>query len=268
MVFLHGILGSGSNFRTLARRFVEACPGWGAVLVDLRMHGASVGFSPPHTVAAAAEDVVAAVAGMGSSPSASPSATTVGGAVAGVLGHSFGGKVALLFAERMETAQVVWVLDSNPGARPDGAGSDEVLRVLAVLRGLPPTFATREAFVEAVMAEGISAPTTQWLAMNVRPSGDAFRFRIDLDAIDELLRDYWHLDLWPIAEAPPARLRVHHVLGARSTVYGAAARERAERAADARPDRVFVHVVEEAGHWVHSDRPDAVLSLLTAHDGR
>ena len=54
MFFLHGIFGSGANWRTFAKRFVEARPSWGAALVDLRMHGASQNCAPPHTIEAAA----------------------------------------------------------------------------------------------------------------------------------------------------------------------------------------------------------------------
>src|SRR5688500_12574158 len=41
LLFLHGLLGSGANWRSFARRLVEAHPSWGAVTVDLRLHGAS-----------------------------------------------------------------------------------------------------------------------------------------------------------------------------------------------------------------------------------
>ena len=57
MLVLHGILGSGGNFRSFARRLAAACPAWGFVLVDLRMHGQSQGAPPPHTLAAAADDL-------------------------------------------------------------------------------------------------------------------------------------------------------------------------------------------------------------------
>ena len=52
MLFLHGILGSGANWRTIAKRFIGARPRWGAVLVDLRMHGASRELAPPRPRAA------------------------------------------------------------------------------------------------------------------------------------------------------------------------------------------------------------------------
>src|SRR5690349_17274119 len=59
LLFLHGILGTGANWRSIAKRVISEQPGLGAVLVDLRMHGRSQHFAPPHTVAAAAQDLVA-----------------------------------------------------------------------------------------------------------------------------------------------------------------------------------------------------------------
>src|SRR5512140_1638579 len=81
---LHGIFGAGRNWASIARRLVRERPDWGAVLVDLREHGRSTGFGGPHTVAAAAGDLRRLV-------------ETTGLAATGVLGHSFGGKVALRF---------------------------------------------------------------------------------------------------------------------------------------------------------------------------
>src|SRR4051812_24710793 len=43
LLVLHGIYGAGRNWGSIARRLVEARPEWGAVLVDLRMHGQSRG---------------------------------------------------------------------------------------------------------------------------------------------------------------------------------------------------------------------------------
>src|SRR4051812_16958788 len=80
VLFLHGLLGQGGNWRSFARRLNDALPRWGAVLVDLRMHGASQGFLPPHDVFSAARDLAELEAALP-------------GPVHAVLGHSFGGKV-------------------------------------------------------------------------------------------------------------------------------------------------------------------------------
>src|SRR5688500_19013260 len=113
-VFLHGILGSGANWRTFARQIVAARPEWGALLVDLRLHGESRDLLPPHTLAAAARDVALAVEARG-------------GGVRAVLGHSFGGKVAIALAGELAGAangplDDLFVVDSTPGARPDRRG--------------------------------------------------------------------------------------------------------------------------------------------------
>ena len=82
VLFLHGLLGRGGNWRSFGRRWVETHPSWGAALVDLRLHGESrAGFPPPHTVRAAAEDVLALT-------------PALPGPVEALVGHSLGGKVA------------------------------------------------------------------------------------------------------------------------------------------------------------------------------
>src|SRR5690554_6050371 len=101
LLVLHGIYGSGRNWGTIARRLVEERPEWGVALVDLRMHGMSQGFEGPHTLKATADDVDAMVAETGLNAQA-------------VLGHSFGGKVALVYAQRHgDELEQVWIIDST-----------------------------------------------------------------------------------------------------------------------------------------------------------
>src|SRR5262245_61132713 len=82
ILFLHGILGRGSNLRTIAKSFIVARPHWSAFLVDLRGHGRSPKGSPDPSIAAAAGDVLAIAA------EAVPT-------VRAIVGHSLGGKVAM-----------------------------------------------------------------------------------------------------------------------------------------------------------------------------
>lgn len=254
VLFLHGILGSGANWRTIARRLVGARPSWGAALVDLRMHGSSQSMPGPHTVEAAAHDLVALE-------------KQLPGPIGGVIGHSFGGKVALAWAaanaERTGASRLVLV-DSSPGMRVDARGSEGTLRVVEMLGQLPARFPSRQAFVAEVQSRGFDAAISQWLAMNLERVGDELRFGLDLQAIRALLDDYFTRDLWSVVENPPGRLRVVVVNGGTSNVY---AREDTERVAAlaAKPDaRVELHVIPGAGHWVHADAPDALVKILEA----
>jgi len=248
VLVLHGILGSRSNWRGLARKVVAECPEWGACLVDLRMHGDSGGYPPPHTVAAAAADLEA-LSGV------------LPGPVAGVLGHSFGGKVALAYARShsQDKLESLVLVDSNPGARPGGRGSEGSLTVLSMLGGLPRAWVSRDDFVEAVVARGHSELLARWLAMNLAAMGDGYQLRLDLDAIADLLDDYFRTDLWSVLEAPPPAVRVELIVGGASSVFDAADLRRAEAIAEA-SGMVNLEVIESAGHWVHVDAPEALLT--------
>src|SRR5262245_2591490 len=106
VIFLHGILGRGSNLRSIARQFIEARPDWTAWLVDLRGHGRSTKSSPGPSLEAAARDV-ANLADRAKLP------------LGAIVGHSFGGKVALEAARIGAIPSIghVVVIDTAPGSR-------------------------------------------------------------------------------------------------------------------------------------------------------
>lgn len=265
MLFLHGIFGRGSNWRGIARRLVTARPDWGAGLVDLRMHGGSQGFAPPHTLAAAVHDLDELAARLGQEAGGG-----VGGEVGCILGHSFGGKVALSeVARRAGALDQAWIIDAPPGAmtRSEAAGerllsSSEL--VLETLASLGAEFASRGAFVSRLETAGFPRPLAEWLAMNLVREGERYRFGLDLGAIRALLDDFFATDLWPVVEQPPGRVRLHMVLGAHSDAFGPAERQRLEQAAGTSGGRLTVHTLP-AGHWVHVDDPEGLLTLLLQH---
>jgi len=251
---LHGILGTRANWRGLARRAMARAPGWGAVLADLREHGDSRGRPPPHTVPAAAGDLLALEA-----------APPPGAALVGALGHSFGGKVALAWAQAAAEAGrrvgPVILVDSPPGPRPGGEGSEMVLRVVRALEGIGPRFPDRAAFTEALAQAGQGA-LAPWLAMNLAPDpAGGVRFGPDLDVVRALLDDYFQRDLWPFLEAMPDAMQVTFVVGQDSTVFRGDELDRARSLAGAQPDRVALHEVPKAGHWVHTDQPETMVDV-------
>jgi esterase len=248
LLFLHGILGSGPNLRSLAQAFVRADPSLAVHLVDLRLHGRSRSSTPPHHVRACAHDLVALE-------------STLAQPVIGVLGHSFGGKVALAYhAERPELARVI-TLDSDPGSRPDRVGSEQTTAVLEMLARAPHQYARREDFIEYVHSEGHSRAIADWLAMNLERGPDGFQLQIDLAGIHALLDSYFSVDLWSVLEQSRARLDV--VIGGRSRVWDQTHRERLDALAAHKPS-LRVHVLADAGHWVHVDDPAGLRAALLA----
>ena len=245
-VFLHGILGTRANWRGFARRMMAKRPGLSAVLVDLRMHGESRDFPPPHEVGEAARDVVDLVRRRRVPR------------ILGLVGHSFGGTVALscLFDHQLEVGEL-WVVDAPIGAVRGEGVTAEVLRAL---HAIGPEFATREAFVAALAVRGIDEATARWLAMSLRADTRGVRFGPDLAAIDALVTDFRARDFWSgLLQTPPTGAR-HLVVGARSTALDES--ERARVSAHSREAGLSVHVVADAGHWVHVDQPGALLGLM------
>ncbi len=186
---LHGIYGAGRNWGTVARRLVRSRPRWRCVLVDLRSHGRSPALRP-HTLEACAGDLSRLEGRIGEAD--------------GVLGHSFGGKVAMMWAQAMggrtagggsgaavrvagradgkpaqrlpdaptvaahPSRRQLWIVDSSPGAGHPRGGA---WRMLEVLRRHPGPFGSRAEAVAAVESEGFSRAVAQWMAMNVVRGG-------------------------------------------------------------------------------------------------
>ncbi|MFT5358806.1 MAG: esterase, partial [Polyangiales bacterium] len=224
--------------RSIAQRFVDKRPDYAAVLVDLRAHGESRTESPPDTLAQCAADLEAIGLSI---------------PVEAVLGHSFGGKVALAYA--MARPCSTFVVDSTPSARPNKSGSESVLAVLHALRALPPSFDDRRAFVRALNENhSIPRPTAMWLAMNLEKDGDRMVFGVDLDRIDALLADYFEQDLWAAVGANTTFL-----LGGKSDVVSKSDIARAQSAG------ATTLTFEDAAHWVHVDAPEALTDALVEH---
>ena len=245
VLFCHGIMGRGANWRGFARSLVMDVPSWGAVLVDLRAHGDSRHVPPPDTVATAASDLLEIVDARD---------------VRAVLGHSFGGKVARELA-KARTFDELFIVDSMPGARPDRDGSAGTLRVVKMLGTLPAHFLERTAFYRYVEDLGFSRELARWLGQNLDPLDGGYELGLDVSRIEALLDDFFERELWPVLDPPPDGTTGHLVIAGKSTVFGADDRERSFDLA-ARHERVHVHVLEDADHWVHIDDPEGLQGIV------
>ena len=257
LMFLHGIYGSGGNWRTAARKVIAERGEYGAVLVDLRMHGRSQNAPPPHSVAAAADDVARLVDELAGH----------GKRVAALSGHSFGGKVALgVRGLAPKGLKQIWVLDSSPSLRPDAMDdpNNTVRGVLDMLTSFPAVMSGRDEFVTRVVEHGFAAPLGHWLAMNLERDGDTFRLGLDLAVMRTLLQSYYDADMWPAVENRGSDVDLHVIASGASDSVPIEDRHYLSEIAFADP-QVSFDVIEGASHWLHIDALNALVERVVRH---
>lgn len=246
---LHGALGSGSNLRSLALKLAKQRPEYAFCLVDLRHHGESQGALPPNTLQACAHDLAALVDTLGREPQV-------------ILGHSFGGKTALMFAQLFPgRVRQYWILDSNPGTQ-DAAAGNEVIQVIQAVRSTTTPAVERQHVVAELTGQGLSSGTANWLATNLERGPGGFVWRFNLDAIYELMLDYFRVDLWPVLESEATDSDFRVVVAERSDRWAPENRARLAQLAERRPRPARLHIVPNAGHWLHVDNPGFLLELM------
>lgn len=243
VVVLHGIYGAGRNWFTIAKQLVASRPDIAAHLVDLRGHGRSPMTEKPHTLHAAAADVAALIDG------------EIGEPVA-MLGHSFGGKVAMRLAmDRPDLVERLIVVDASPAVAEPGGVPWAMLDVLA---SLPGPFDSRDAAIADLGNSGVPAALAQWLAMNLQRQGAEYAWRFDIAMLRSLLQDYFASDTWPALElsAMPRLL----VRASRESVIDDATWTRLEAVARSQPMLTLRELA--GGHWLHVENPDGLRDVL------
>jgi esterase len=240
LVVLHGLFGSGENWRTLARGWAAPPPGGAGrqvLAVDLRNHGRSP-WTPTMTFGEMAADVVHLLAARGL-------------ARAAVLGHSLGGKVAMTLAlAHPDRVERLIVVDIAPRAYP-GVQED----VLEAMRVLDLSTLGSRGEADRRLAERLADRSTrQFLLKSLTTDEDGgYRWRLNLDAIAAATGDLRVAVQGPAVEVPTLVLR-----GERSRYV-----EDADLVAlRSLFPRSSVATVAGAGHWVHADQPAVVAELV------
>ena len=237
LVVLHGLFGAGRNWRTIADRLAGR---FKVYAVDLRNHGASP-WSDEMTFAAMVGDLEAFFLAR-----QLYSAT--------LIGHSLGGKTAMLFAmAHPALVDALVVVDIAPVVY-----DHSYLPHIRAMQAIDLGAITRRGEAEAQLTEALGdPPLCRFLVQNLRhrPEG-GFRWRINLDAIGRHMAD---LVSFPDVGEQEYEGRTLFVSGEHSDYI-----ERRHQSA------IFAHfpqaefaVIANAGHRVHADQPTAFVERVT-----
>ena len=251
-VILHGILGSGRNWRSFATRLTQSLPGWRWVLADLRCHGDSPPHAPPHNLRACAKDVAETLAPL------EPDA---------IIGHSFGGKVALsmLAAGGVAPTTKVFILDSHLGVRePSSPTPSLVDEVIGVLGQIPAQTSTRGEMRQALEQFDLPTHLVAWLLTSLKKQEGGWRWCYDIAGIQSLMDSYHETTFWPFLEStPPSQTPNLHVVRAGRGSHWSP--EDIARLDALHAKGALRHTcLAEAGHWLHVDDPGGLEACLRA----
>lgn len=236
LAILHGLFGSGRNWATIAQRMAARHR---VVALDLRNHGASP-WADGMDYAEMAEDVRQTLHALGHRRFA-------------LLGHSMGGKVAMMAAllHGGEVERLV-VADIAPfGYQPRHLAHVRAMRALG-LAGI-----RRRGDADARLAPDVPDPAERaFLLQNLIFDGGAVRWRLNLAAIEREMPLL--VGFPPVSAGAAYRGPALFIGGGRSDYL------RPEHEPAIRPlfPNARIARIAEAGHWLHAERPQEFLQLV------
>ncbi len=235
VALLHGLFGRGQNLATLARRLSVRHR---VITLDMRNHGASP-HAPDMRYETMAEDVRETLATLGAWP-------------ASVLGHSMGGKAAMMLAL----------------LHPDGVGK-LIVADIAPVRYEHRNRAVTDAMQSIALAPGLTRAAADHALATAVPQPAVRGFLLQNLVFSE--SPYWRIGLDDIADSleyiegfPQSATGLTYagpawfILGGNSDFVN--------------PDhhgmiyRLFpnsqIMTIEQAGHWLHADQPEAFAAAV------
>eukprot|EP00298_Acanthocystis_sp_HF-20_P021113 c2722_g1_i1.p1 GENE.c2722_g1_i1~~c2722_g1_i1.p1 ORF type:complete len:310 (+),score=124.70 c2722_g1_i1:36-965(+) len=256
-LILHGILGSGRNWSTFSSKMSEKYPHIQFILADLRNHGKSSGFLPPHTVEQCAQDVL-------------DLEKQISTRFDIICGHSFGGKVAIKLLDSIPKStdlnpRQVWIFDSTPFPLKL---ENSTYKLLTFARSMKHPFSSRKDFREQIMSQGFSEGIAQWMEMNLSPTSSLptqFIWRCDLNNIHEMYISATTINLInSLKFCYEKNISTHFVFGDKTETIPKSDINQIKQFTDLYPNRneIQLHILPNAGHWIHVDNLSGLIQMF------
>ncbi len=242
LIILHGLFGSGANWRSIASKLADK---WQVILPDLRNHGDSP-HAPTNRYMDIAGDTLSLMDRLGLER-------------AHLLGHSLGGKAAMLIASRtVERVQSLSVVDIAPRAYPPLH-----LDLFAAMHAVPlERIRARREAAQAMDAYIPNPAVRDFLLTNLARDADGrFHWLINLPALEQA---YDELNDMPfpdrLYEGPALFIRGGHSDYVRDADLGLIRKSF---------PKACVVSLPLAHHWPHVETPgDFLLALRTFLEAR
>ncbi|TCO72883.1 alpha/beta fold hydrolase [Rhodovulum euryhalinum] len=227
LLIAHGLFGSARNWGVIAKRLSDSRQ---VIAVDMRNHGASP-WAARHRYPDLADDLAEVIAAHGGR--------------ADVLGHSMGGKAAMVLAlTRPEAVNRLVVADIAPVAY----GHSQA-HLIAAMRALDLAHVTRRGEADAALAAQIGdASVRAFLLQSLDLKSSPPVWRLNLDSLETEMA---HIVGWPDDIAGQFAGPTLFLSGAASDYVRPEHRDRIKALF---PGARFAKI-PGAGHWLHAEKP-------------
>lgn len=224
LLIAHGLYGSARNWGVIAKRLSDRGP---VLAVDMRNHGDSPG-TRTHGYDDMADDLAEVIAAHGG--------------VADVLGHSMGGKAAMVLAlTHPQAVRKLVAADIAPVAY-----THTQIQYIEAMRAVDLSTVTRRSEAEAQLADlGVDRALQSFFTQSLDVAGK--RWRLNLDT---LAREMPKILSFPEIEGP-FEGRTLFLSGAESDYVRPEHRARIK----ALFPRALFSKIHGAGHWLHAEKP-------------
>jgi esterase len=250
LIMLHGLYGSLDNWVSVARKF---SPAYTIYLVDLRNHGRSP-HSDEHSYSLMAEDIHELITNEG-----------IGKAI--ILGHSMGGKVAMLYAAaHPDKVAGLIVVDIGPGGYATlnkySAQVIEHLNIVNTMLSVNLANYHNRADIENEVAKTITdMPIRQFIMKNVERQKDlCFVWKLNVNAISKALPAM--MEAIPLGKIlGDKQIFEYPVLFIKGEHSHYISAEQQSLITKYFPD-AQLKIVPNAKHWVHAEQPGLFMGIL------